>query len=313
MAGLTLAAGCRCGSGSPASAAGRGAGPAGSASAGFSYEPYARLLLEEVDAKGRVDYGHLKSNPADLDAFVASLAALPPANNYDSWDTDSKIALWINAYNALTLKAIVDHYPIRASFLRSLIFPENSIRQIAGVWDDLHFAVMDREPSLNDIEQRILRGQFHEPRIHLALNCASNGCPPLRWEPYDGERLDGQLEDQTVRFLSDPSKFRVDFSGRVYLSKIFKWYGDDFIAVYGTDERFADRPAGQRAVLNFIAQHLEGRQKEFLLDGRYDLEYLDYDWSLNEAPAPPESEGSAGRDQGGTIRQSSTRTPPVRE
>jgi hypothetical protein len=251
----------------------------------WSYDPYAEVLLEYVDARGRVDYASLSANPGALLDFVARLENLDPAS-FQAWTDDDRIAVWINAYNALTLKAIVDHWPIEASVLRSLLYPRNSIRQIPGVWTDLKFRVMGTALTLDGIEHRELRSGFDEPRIHMALVCAAMGCPPLRWEPYSGEKLDAQLEDQSVRFLASPERFRIDRDGaRVELSSIFKWFGDDFIATYEPSEGFEGRTAGERAVLSFIASHLEGADREWLESGRYEIVYLDYDWSLNESPA----------------------------
>ena len=250
----------------------------------FSYEPYGTALIEYLDAAGLVDYAALKANPAELERFLADLEALDAAT-YESWDDDGKIALWINAYNALTLKAIIDHYPIKSSFLKSVVYPKNSIRQIPGVWTDLTFGVMGREVTLEQIEHEILRAEFDEPRIHMALVCAALSCPPLRWEPYTAERLDVQLEDQTVRFIASPERLHVDRdNGRVELSSIFKWFGDDFVSMYEPQEGFEGRDSGQRAVLNFVAIHLEGVDREFLDGGEYDVTYLDYDWTLNETP-----------------------------
>jgi hypothetical protein len=139
--------------------------------------------------------------------------------------------------------------------------------------------------TLEQIEHEILRAEFDEPRIHMALVCAALSCPPLRWEPYAAERLDVQLEDQTVRFIASPERLRVDRdNGRVELSSIFKWFGDDFVSVYEPQEGFEGRDSGQRAVLNFVAIHLEGVDREFLDGGEYDVNYLDYDWTLNETP-----------------------------
>ena len=257
--------------------------PAAAPSGDFSYEPFASALLEHVDIYDMVDYAGLEENRGDLDAFVALLATLDPAV-YEGWDTDEKIALWLNAYNALTLRAIVDHYPIESSAFRSVVYPENSIRQIPGVWKKLRFRVMGQERTLDEIEHEILRVEFDEPRIHMALVCAAKSCPPLRWEPYTGEKLDVQLEDQIVRFLGNDEKFRLDpEGGRVELSPIFKWFGDDFVSVYEPDRGFEGREPGRRAVLHFIALHLEGPDKEFLEQGDYEIDYLDYDWSLNEA------------------------------
>jgi hypothetical protein len=274
-----------CGSGSQTATEVPAAAPSGE----FSYEPYASTLLDHVDMRDLVDYAGLRTNRGDLDAFVASLATLDPAV-YEGWDSDGKIAFWLNAYNALTLRAIVDHYPIQPSTLRSLVYPENSIRQIPGVWKKLRFRVMGQERTLDEIEHEILRVEFDEPRIHMALVCAAMGCPPLRWEPYTGEKLDGQLEDQIVKFLSHERRFHLDpEGGRVELSPIFEWFGDDFVSVYEPDRGYEGRSPAQRAVLHFIALHLEGPDKEFVKRGDYRIVYLDYDWSLNEAVPSPES------------------------
>jgi len=248
----------------------------------FDYEGFSATLGKNVDDNGMVGYKTLKADRKALDKFAAAVGALPP-EVYNGWTEAEKIAFWINAYNGLTLKAIIDHYPIEPSFIASLRFPKNSIRQIPGVWDKLKFRVMGGEMTLDEIEHSRLRRDFNEPRIHVALVCAAMGCPPLRDEPFTGEKLDGQLDDQTTRFLSDPEKFRIDRSkGRVYLSPIFKWFGGDFAKSYGTDAKFAGHGESERAVLSFIGAYLSESDAEYLSKGDYDIEYLDYDWSLNE-------------------------------
>ncbi|MFQ5928124.1 MAG: DUF547 domain-containing protein [Acidobacteriota bacterium] len=248
----------------------------------FSYESYAAVLSGYVDKGGMVDYQGLKANRHKLDAFAASMKTLDPAV-YESWNEQEKIALWINAYNAFTLQAIIDHYPIKASFFGSLRFPKNSIRQISGVWDNLQFQVMGRKLTLDDIEHRILRPEFNEPRLHMALVCAALGCPPLRNEPYLGEKLDSQLDEQSRRFLSNSEKFRINRSKRrVYLSKIFQWYGRDFEETHGTTQKFSEHDRSEGAVLNFLTDYLNAADREYVETGKYRIEYLNYDWSLNE-------------------------------
>lgn len=248
----------------------------------FSYEPYARALARYVNDTGKVDYRGLKSSSADLDSFAASLADLKP-EVLNSWGEQERIAFWINAYNALTLEAIIHNYPIRSSFLRSVVYPKNSIRQIPGVWDTLRFVVVGRDITLNDIEHGTLRAKFHEPRIHVALVCAALSCPPLRNEPYAAAKLNSQLDDQARVFLHGPRGFRADRDqNRVYLSSIFKWFGEDFLGSYGASDQFAGRSASQRAVLNFVSRYVSDSEREFLLRGTYQVEYLDYDWSLNQ-------------------------------
>jgi hypothetical protein len=201
----------------------------------FDYSDYGVVLKSYVDDRGLVNYKALKANRQGLDKFAASLAQLDP-QVYDAWNEKEKIAFWINAYNALTLLAIINHYPIKASLLGSLRFPKNSIRQIPGVWDKLQFTVMGRKITLDGIEHEILRAKFNEPRIHMALVCAALGCVVLRDEPYTRDRLDEQLNDQTIRLIKDSRKFRIDREKpRVYLSPIFKWFGGDFVKTYGTE------------------------------------------------------------------------------
>ncbi len=248
-----------------------------------SLADYAAVLGAHVNGEGLVDYRHLKSNRRPLDRFVAALGELASAE-YESWDEEERLAFWINAYNALTLTAIVNHYPIQPVLPDSSLIPLNSIRQIPGVWDRLQFTVMGSAMTLDQIEHQILRKQFDEPRIHMALVCAAKSCPSLRNEPFDGNRLGSQLENQTSRFLSDPSKFRIERARRrVLLSSIFKWYGADFVRTYGTDEDFLGHDQIDRAVLNFIGRRLgDSESRDYVFKGRYRIEYLDYDWSLNE-------------------------------
>lgn len=253
------------------------------------YTLYDRVLKTHVDADGYVDYQGLKNHPDELNAFVRQLAQVDE-NTLKSSPERSQIAFWLNAYNALTLKLIVDHYPIKASFFRSLVYPKQSIRQIAGAWDKITFTVAGKPYTLDHIEHQILRKRFKEPRIHMALVCAARGCPPLRQEAYRGPRLDEQLDDQTRRFLQNPQKFRIDKPHRVvYLSSIFKWFGSDFIPVYGTTSKFQDFKPEERAVLNFISQYVTDDVRAFLLEGRFHLKYLKYDWTLNDTKLKPQN------------------------
>ena len=133
-----------------------------------------------------MDYERLKANRSVLDRVVAGLNA-DAARGEPSWRRDQRMAFWINAYNALTLQAIVNHYPIRGGgwFSRG---PSPSIRQIPGVWTTLKWPVAGKTVTLDDIEHKILRPQFAEPRIHFAINCASVGCPPLAARPIARKR-----------------------------------------------------------------------------------------------------------------------------
>ncbi len=260
-----------------------GAVAAGGGNKPFSYDDYAAALKAYVDDGGMVNYEEMKLHSETLDAFLSAVQGLD-SGAYAEWGEKDKIAFWINAYNALTLKAIIANYPIKASWKKSLTYPKNSIRQIPGVWDKLQFTVMGRKMTLDAIEHETLRKQFNEPRIHVALVCAAMGCPPLRNEPFTGDKLDAQFGDQTRRFLRNPEKFRIDHDkDQVNLSPIFKWFGKDFVKTYGTSEGFsAVRNDSERAVLNVIGKHVDEKNREYLETGRYSIKYSDYDWSLNE-------------------------------
>lgn len=246
----------------------------------MSWDDYAALLEARVDKRGLVDYAAIKESPARLDATAAAIGDLPRAT-YEGWDRDAQIAFWINAYNALTIELIVDHYPIQPSLLKRMVFPANSIRQIGGAWDKITFPVMGEAMTLDHIEHEELRKHFKEPRIHAALVCAALSCPPLRREPFRGDSLDAELDDQVRRFLARPDGLEIDRKkGVVRLSAIFDWFGGDFVEQYGVDGSRFDAPT--RAVLEFVGRYVSDADRRYLESGDFDVEYFDYDWTLNE-------------------------------
>jgi len=256
---------------------------ASSAKSIYSVDAVDALFHDFVDGQGGVDYKRLKAQRADLDAFVASLAGLDPAT-IASWTAPERIAFWVNAYNTITLQRIVDHYPIhRGSLVASLRFPENSIRQIEGVWDNLSTSIAGRDMTLDHIEHEILRKDFREPRIHAALVCAAKGCPPLRAEAFIAARLDKQLDDQSRRFLASPKRFKVDRQKKIVrLSPLLKWYAEDFVAAYNTDGSLQGHSAALCATLDYASRYVAPKDAQFLRTQSYTVEYSDYDWSLNE-------------------------------
>ncbi|MCP4644361.1 MAG: DUF547 domain-containing protein [bacterium] len=244
--------------------------------------PYATVLRDHVTDTGLVDYAALKASPDDLDAYLRAIADLDP-DTYASWPEPGRIAFWINAYNAFTLKAIVDRYPIKAGLARSLMYPKNSIRQIPGVWTRIRWTVMGEEMTLDHIEHKVLRKEFEEPRIHAALVCAALSCPPLRTEPFTGPKLNAQLDGQMRRFLDHPKKFRIGPDDNVvHLSPIFKWFGKDFVQPGEAEPGFEGYTAGQRAVLIAILPYVSDAQRAYLTAEDFAIAYLDYDWTLNE-------------------------------
>jgi hypothetical protein len=230
---------------------------------------YATVLERRVDAEGLVDYAGLQGQPRRLDRFLAVVADVSQ-QRYQAWPEKERIAFLINAYNAITLRSIIDQKPIKAS-----------IRDILGVWRIRTHPVMGRSLTLDAIEHQILRKEFNEPRIHAALVCAALSCPPLRREPYSGEQLDAQLEDQVRRWLGSGVGLHINRrEGTVKISAIFQWFADD----WGRADPDAEPIPGHgdaSPVLRFIARHLEGEDRAYVLAGDYTLSYLDYDWSLN--------------------------------
>ena len=225
------------------------------------HAPYDALLKAFVkqDA-GRVDYAGLKEREAELDAYLTVLADAPVSE----LDDDEKYAFYANAYNAFTLKLIVEKYP-----------ELESIRDIDKPWKTERWQLAGETVSLDHIEHGILRPTFKDPRVHFAVNCAAIGCPPLRGEAFVAERLDEQLEDSTRAALQNPRYAKVK-SGRLYLTKILEWYGKDF-----TDTTF-------KGHTGTVAEYVAGYSTEDVSalvekkKGKPSVRFMDYDWKLND-------------------------------
>jgi Protein of unknown function, DUF547 len=173
-------------------------------------------------------------------------------------------ALLVNAYNALTVQSILEHPDVK------------SIRDIDGVWTEALHRVGGFEVSLDDIEHRLLRPFFKDPRLHAVLNCASRSCAPLPGEAMDGERLDAQLEGRMRAFLANPRNARVE-AGKLRLSKYFDWYGEDFTA--------SGWKGSAPTIAAYVARYAPAEIGAFIQGqkGRPPIAFEEYDWSLNEA------------------------------
>ncbi|MDZ7597022.1 MAG: DUF547 domain-containing protein [Desulfobacterales bacterium] len=238
-----------------------------------TYAGYEALLKRYV-ADGRVDYKGLKTDTTALDLYLDSAAGVAEAH-FNQWAEPERLAFLINLYNAATLKLIVDHYPVK------------SIKDIGsffkGPWAQPVVRLFGSAITLDNLEHGIVRKQYSEPRIHLALVCAAKGCPTLRSEAYTAEKLDAQLDDQSRRFLASPAGLRIDRGSKVvYFSSIFKWYGEDFVAGFSPPSGFSGLDKTERAVANFCSGFISASDGDHLKAGGYSVKYLDYDWSLNE-------------------------------
>lgn len=219
-------------------------------------------ILERFVSDGRVSYARLQRDGQEpLAAYLSTLSGAC-ASDYEQWTSAERIAFWINAYNAFTVRQILDHYPI-ASVRRIGWLPGTAFRRAFIPMDGLKGGRI----SLDDIEHRTLRADFREPRIHFALVCAARSCPPLRAEAYRAADLDRQLDDQGRTFLGDPTKNRfAAATNTLFLSSIFDWFRGDFEAAAGSLPAFVSR---------YLAE-----PRATAPDVR--IEFLDYDWSLNE-------------------------------
>lgn len=196
----------------------------------------------------RVDYKGLIFDPEALERYLEGAAGVGNAQ-FNDWEESEQLSFLINLYNAATLKLIVDHYPVKSIKKIGSLFK--------GPWDQSVVRLFGEVITLNNLEHDIIRKQYSEPRIHLALVCAAKGCPKLRSEAYVADRLNEQLDDQSRDYLSSPAGLHIDRERQiVYFPSIFKWYGEDFIAGYSPASEFPGLDRTERAVTNFSSRYL---------------------------------------------------------
>jgi hypothetical protein len=212
-------------------------------------------LLHQYVADGKVNYAGFKSEEAKLDRYLDRLQKVDP----NALSRNEQFAFYINVYNAWTIKLILTKYPGIDSIKELGVFN-------TGPWKKQVVRLNGETVSLDHIEHDILRPRFKDPRVHFAINCAALSCPPLRSEPFVAEKLDQQLDDATRAFINNPASYRLE--GRnLHVSRIFKWFSEDF----------NDDP------LSFYLKYANPELKNKLENspGKINIEYLEYDWSLN--------------------------------
>jgi hypothetical protein len=249
------------------------------------HDKCAGILNNYVDKNGMVDYSTLRRKRLQLKKLLDEFDKLE-RSEYNRWPKEDRIAFWINAYNIQMLNITVDHYPIEASRILSIFWGPHSIRHIKGIWTDYKFIVMDEEFTLSQIEQQIFSKEFGDPRIFFAASHSSISGPPLRNEPYYGDRLEEQLQEQTRGFLLGPNGFKIDRDKhKVYLSATLQptWHGKYFTQMYATDKKFKEQVPEVRAVLNFITKYVSAWDVQFLELENYAVEFMKYDWTLNDS------------------------------
>lgn len=224
-----------------------------------SHAAFTSILSKHVKNE-LVDYAGIKKNPAPLNTYLDTLASVPESA-FKKWDKKQQMAFLINLYNAATLKLVIDHYPVK------------SIKEIGGAqgpWKQKVVRLFGKIETLDHIEHNLLRPKYKDPRVHFAVNCASIGCPALRAEAFQAEKLDAQLDEQGRIFIRDTSKNSVDAKNKTLnLSEIFDWFKDDFTAKSGTVEKF-------------ISGYVSDADQKVIQQGGLAIKKTKYDWNLNK-------------------------------
>ncbi len=213
------------------------------------------LLQQYVAENGFVDYKGFIKDSFRLNEYLDLLSASHPQKK---WSKNEQKAYWINAYNAFTVKMVVDHYPVA-----SIKDIKSGISFVNSVWDVKFINIQGQEYDLNNIEHSFLRKKFPDGRVHAAINCASFSCPPLRNEAYVADRLEEQLDEAMQTFINNPSRNRVS-KEKAELSKIFRWFSADF-------------KEDGKSVIDFVNKYAKDPVSKDA-----EVIYLDYDWTLNE-------------------------------
>lgn len=222
-----------------------------------SHQIWDQLVKTHVKPNGMVDYKGFIKDKSKLEQYLKLISENAPDRK--TWTKNQQLAYWINAYNAFTVKLIVDNYPTKS--IRDL-GPKLKIPLIKDVWHYQFFKIGGVESSLDEIEHSILRKEFDEPRIHFAINCASVSCPPLLNEAFVPEKIESQLQKVTVSFINDPTRNKIT-PDQAQISSIFSWFQGDFTK--------------KGSLISFLNLYSKVKIK-----ANAKISHLDYNWNLNE-------------------------------
>lgn len=222
------------------------------------------FLKEHVTVKGptsTVNYLKAKTGFAPVKDYLTAVSGISE-KEYQGWTEKQRLAFLINAYNAFTVRLIVDNYPVKSIKDMGSLFK--------SPWKKEFFQMFGESQNLDGIEHGMIRKQFKEPRIHVAVVCASIGCPMLRNEAWAADKLEAQFDGSIRLFLSDPERNSYDAAKNTFtVSKIFDWYSKDFKEAKGS-------------VQAFLAQYLGKTPDDQKKMAEADIKYTDYNWNLNE-------------------------------
>ncbi|MFL0062895.1 DUF547 domain-containing protein [Tenacibaculum maritimum] len=208
------------------------------------------LLKTYVDAKGNIDYKGLRKNSALLDLYLGHLEKTVPGRK---WSSNKAKAFWINAYNAYSIKIILDSYPLKTVTAIK--------RKGKNAWK-IPFAIIGKKTySLDYIEHKILRRWHDDPRIHVAINAASVSGPRFVNFAFTAKNIEGELEKLMSEFINDPAKNKITLE-KIEVSKVFEWYQEDFTS--------------QNSLVDYINKYSKTK-----VNDNATVTYLEYDWNLN--------------------------------
>lgn len=228
-----------------------------------NHSKWEKILEKNLHVSGHqslINYKNIANSPKELNLYTQELTEVTK-EQFDSFNKKQQLAFLINAYNAFTVQFIVKNYPVE------------SIKDLGSLfrspWKKRFFKLFGKKTHLDNVEHDMIRKWFQEPRIHFAVVCASLGCPPLALKPFTEDNLEILLEKQSRNFIQDPKENFIR-NGRIYLSKIFKWYGDDFETDQGN-------------FLSFVAQRItkDKETQKRIINGDIPTSWNNYDWKLN--------------------------------
>jgi hypothetical protein len=207
---------------------------------------YGSLLEQFVNEKGNIDYKGIKKSRGKLNVYLKTLSENLPKKD---WTKEDKLAYWMNAYNAFTIKLIIDNYPTK------------SIKNIKNAWSTRFFKLGKKWYNLSEIEHKILR-KMNDPRIHFGINCASYSCPPLYNRAFTANNVNAELDNLARNFINN-KQYNVISENTIQLSKIFQWYAKDFKT--------------EGSLIDYLNKY-----SDLIIDKNAKKSFKKYDWNLNE-------------------------------
>lgn len=248
----------------------------------YAFDHSHKLFTNDLHRYVRADgvlYEKWKAHPEELDKYLKTLSDLS-TEDYEGFSATEKKALWLNAYNALAIKLVIDHYPIKGS---DPAYPANSIRQIANTWDAISWKVAGKNVTLYTIAHDILR-RCKDCRTHFGIVPCSKSAGILQNEAFDSKNVDDKLDEITHEFMSKPENLQCDFTAfTINVSHIFKWFPLDFLDCTGDSVIPMPPPKDDDIVRNFVMPYFPADVKTKLEGKEMKIIYNPYDWSLNDA------------------------------